>query len=152
MLLKVLLRVCLLLVPAGVVVGMVAPYTFIEGMTREFEWIGRAVNVLGRITPGRELDDLISFALLGFVAHFVWRVSRPRQVETGILAIGVLVEIVQIWIPGREATVSHAPPAPCGRDRRLGRGTQLDLCVGKRTPSRRSTVDTLRIARTRESS
>ena len=108
MLLKVLLRVCLLLVPAGVVVGMVAPYTFIEGMTREFAWIQRAVNVLGRITPGRELDDLISFALLGFVAHFVWRVSRPRQVETGILAIGVLVEIVQIWIPGREATVSHA--------------------------------------------
>ena len=106
--LRVLLRVCLLLVLAGVVVGMVAPYTFLEGVTHEYAWIRKTVNVLGRITPGRELDDLFSFALVGFVAHFVWRVARPLQVETGILAIGVLVEIVQIWIPGREATVAHA--------------------------------------------
>jgi hypothetical protein len=107
-LIKSLLRTCLLLVLLGVVAGMVVPYSTIEYVLREFKGVKHLLNFLDTVAPGFELDHLLSFGVLGFVAHFAWRKGRAWQVAAGILAVAALVETVQIWIPGREAAVSHA--------------------------------------------
>jgi VanZ family protein len=54
------------------------------------------------------MSHLLSFGGLGFLARFSWPRARPRNVATAIVVVAVLVEIVQIWVPGREAAVSHA--------------------------------------------
>ncbi|WP_408015459.1 VanZ family protein [Ramlibacter monticola] len=87
---------------------MVVPSSTIEYVTGEFEGVQQVLDFLDTVGPGMQLDHLVAFAVLGFVTHFAWPVGRSWQVATAILAVGTLPEIVQIWIPGREAAVSHA--------------------------------------------
>jgi hypothetical protein len=106
--LKSLLRTGLLLTVAAVVLGMVLPYSTITAVLHDFVLVRRLIDFLYTVAPHYELEHLLSFAALGLTAHFAWRNGRFWHVATGILCLGAIVEIVQIWIPGREAAVSHA--------------------------------------------
>lgn len=92
----------------GVVATMTVPYSTIEFVLREFATVRWVLNFIDTIAPKWELNHLLSFGALGFVARFAWRDARVWQVALGVLAVGALVEILQIWIPGRHAAVSHA--------------------------------------------
>ena len=105
---KSALRLLLLLALAAVVTAMVVPYDVVEGWFRTFGWMGRTIDFLDTVAPGLEASHLVSFAILGLLARFSWPKARPRNVAIAIVSVAVLVEIVQIWVPGREAAVSHA--------------------------------------------
>ena len=105
---KTLLRALLLVVLALVLAGMVLPYGMVESVSKRFGWIPRTVDFLDTVAPGLEVSHLLAFATLGFLARFSWPRARPRKVCLAIVAIAALVEIVQIWVPGREAAFSHA--------------------------------------------
>ncbi|HET8747378.1 MAG TPA: VanZ family protein, partial [Ramlibacter sp.] len=105
---KLLLRALLLLLLAAVVGVMVLPYSVVSGMMKRFGWIGDVLDFLDTIAPGLEMSHLLAFAALGFLARFAWPKRRPAYILGGVLAVAVFVEIVQVWVPGRQAAVSHA--------------------------------------------
>lgn len=105
---KSALRALVLLALAAVVTALVVPYDVVQGLLRKFGWINHAVDFLDTVAPGLEVSHLVAFGALGFLARFGWPRARARNVAAAILAVAALVEIVQIWVPGREAAVSHA--------------------------------------------
>jgi hypothetical protein len=105
---KLAFRAVLIVALALVVAAMVLPFHLVEELLRKFGWMHEPLDFLDTVAPGLEASHLISFAALGFLARFGWPRSRPRNVAIVILAVAVLVEFVQIWVPGREAALSHA--------------------------------------------
>ena len=102
-------RILLLLVLTLVVLSMIAPSSALDFLRFRYGWVDTVVDFLAMITPaGADIDHLLAFGLLGFVAHYGWRRGRSWQVALALLAVAALVEFVQIWIPGRQAAVSHA--------------------------------------------
>lgn len=101
-------RAALLLLLVVVVATMILPYRMVEGVLRNFAWVGNALDLLDTIAPGLEATHLISFAVLGFVARFSWPNRHPARVGVGVVVVAVMVEFIQIWVPGREAAVTHA--------------------------------------------
>jgi len=98
-----------MLVLTLVVLSMIVPSSALDFIRFEYGWVDRVVDFLGIVTPaGADIDHFTAFALLGFVAHFGWRRGRSWQVFLGLLTVATLVEVVQLWIPGREAAMSHA--------------------------------------------
>jgi hypothetical protein len=106
--LKSAFRILLLLVLAVVVTAMVVPYSALEFVLREFACLRSAMNFLDTVAPAFEMDSLLSFGALGFAAHFGCQGRQPWRVAIAVGAVAVFVEIVQVWMPGREAAVSHA--------------------------------------------
>ena len=102
-------RILLMLVLTLVVISMIVPASALDFLRFEYGWVDTLVDFLAVVTPaGADVDHLTAFGLLGFIAHFGWSKGRAWQVALGILAIAALVEFVQLWIPGRQAAVSHA--------------------------------------------
>jgi len=101
-------RITLLLVLALVVLSMIAPASVLDFLRFEYDWVDRSIDFTFAVFPGADVDHLLAFALLGFVTYFGWSQGRAWQVALGMLCVGSLVEFVQLWIPGRDAAVSHA--------------------------------------------
>lgn len=97
-----------MVVLALVVASMIVPSSVLDFIRFRYGWVDAFIDFLFTITPGLDMDHLMAFGVLGFAAHFGWSKGRAWQVGLGILAVSALVEFVQIWIPGREAAVSHA--------------------------------------------
>jgi VanZ family protein len=97
-----------LLALAVVVAAMVVPYSVVQDVLRKFTWIGHAVDFLDTVAPGLEVSHLLAFGALGGLARFAWSRSRARSIAGAIVAVAVLVEVVQHWVPGRESAISHA--------------------------------------------
>jgi len=104
---KFLLRAVLLLLLGAVVAVMILPYTMVSGLMRRFAWMGETLDFLDTIAPGLEMSHLLAFAALGFLARFAWPRRRAAHILGGVLVVAAFVEIVQIWVPGRYAAVSH---------------------------------------------
>jgi hypothetical protein len=104
---KSFLRALLLVALALVVTAMVVPFSVIEYVLREFAWAKTVVRFLDSVAPGHQLDYVLPFAALGFLARFGWRRRRAWQVTACIFLVAALVELVQIWTPGREAAIGH---------------------------------------------
>ncbi|MEJ8836224.1 VanZ family protein [Ramlibacter sp. AN1133] len=101
-------RIALMLVLALVILSMIVPSSALDFLRFEYGWVDRMMVLLFTISPGADLDHLIAFGLLGFMAPFGWPRGRSWQVALSLLSIATIVEFVQLWIPGREAAVSHA--------------------------------------------
>ncbi|HET8747623.1 MAG TPA: VanZ family protein [Ramlibacter sp.] len=102
------LRVMLLLATIGVLLLMVVPYGVIEYLRNEFALVDGIAYFVHSIAPGGNPDHAVAFGLLGV---FIW-IARPRapawRAALGLLALGVATEVVQLWIPSRHPSVSHA--------------------------------------------
>jgi hypothetical protein len=101
-------RIALMLVLALVVISMIVRSSAVDFLRLQYGWVDTVIDFVFTVTPGLDLDHLIAFGLLGFTAYFGWARSRAWQVALGLLCVASLVEFVQLWIPGREAAVSHA--------------------------------------------
>ncbi|MEJ8839407.1 VanZ family protein [Ramlibacter sp. AN1133] len=86
---------------------MLLPYSVLEALLREFTWLKRLMNFLDTVAPAFELDHMLAFGVLAFLTHLAWRGVRAWHVALAVLALGALMELVQILIPGREAAVLH---------------------------------------------
>lgn len=104
---KLLLRALLLLLLAVVVAVMVLPYSVVSGLMKRFAVIGEVLDFLDTIAPGLEMSHLLAFGALGFLARFAWPRRRAAHILGGVLVVAASVEIVQIWVPGRNAAVAH---------------------------------------------
>ncbi|MEJ8836799.1 VanZ family protein [Ramlibacter sp. AN1133] len=93
---------------AMVIATLVVPYAVVEDLFKRFGWLGNAVDFLDTVAPGLEVSHLLSFGALGFLARFSWPKARARNVAIAVVTVAVVVEFVQIWVPGRQAAVSHA--------------------------------------------
>jgi len=105
---KSFVRAILLLLLIIVIGTMVVPYSVIEALLNKFAWLGRTFDFLDTVAPGLEVSHLLSFGMLGFLAGFAWRNKKPSTIALGIVGVAVFVEVIQIWVPGRQAAFSHA--------------------------------------------
>jgi hypothetical protein len=101
-------RILLMLVLALVILSMIVPSSLLDFLRFEYGWVDSVQDFIGFVLPGMDMDHLVAFGLLGFVARFGWSKGRSWQVALGVLAVAALVEFVQVWVPGRHAAVSHA--------------------------------------------
>jgi hypothetical protein len=104
---KSFLRALLVLALAVVVTAMVVPFSVIEYVLNEFAWARGLARFLDTVAPQHQLDYLLPFAALGFLARFAWRSGRSWQVAACIFLVAAVVELVQIWTPGRDAAIGH---------------------------------------------
>lgn len=105
---KSALRILLLSALAVVIATLVVPYVVVEDLFKRFGWLGHAVDFLDTVAPGLEVSHLLSFGALGFLARFSWPKARARNVAIAVVTVAVAVEFVQVWVPGRQAALSHA--------------------------------------------
>jgi len=101
-------RIALMLVLAFVVISMIVPSSALDFLRIQYDWVDTVEDFIFTVTPGVDFDHLAAFGVLGFIARFGWPRGRAWQIAVGCIAVAALVEIVQIWIPGREAALSHA--------------------------------------------
>jgi hypothetical protein len=104
---KSFLRALLVLALALVVTAMVVPFSTIEFILAEFAWARGLARFLDSVAPGHQLDYVLPFAALGFLARFGWRTGRSWQVAGAIAVVAGCVELAQIWAPDREPAVGH---------------------------------------------
>jgi hypothetical protein len=105
---KLALRIVLLVALTVVLTAMLVPYTVVVELLKKFGWISRSVDFLDTVAPGLEASHLLSFAALGLLARFGWPRARPRNVALAVIVVAALVEVIQLWVPGRESALSHA--------------------------------------------
>ena len=49
-----------------------------------------------------KLSHAMAFAGLMLLAKCGWKVMRPLAITAGLLGYGLLIEVLQLWVPGRQ--------------------------------------------------
>lgn len=104
---KSLLRVSFLVLLASVVASMVIPYSTLQVLVNQFAWMKGSARFFHSAAPGVEIHHLLSYAAVGFAAHIGWPKWRAWQFALGLYVVAGLVELVQVWVPGRSSSILH---------------------------------------------
>jgi hypothetical protein len=104
---KSLLRFLFLVLLGCVVASMVIPYSTLQDLVRSFAWLKGSANFFHSAAPGLDIHHLLSYAAVGFAAHIGWPKWRGWQVALGLYVLAGVVELVQVWVPGRASSILH---------------------------------------------
>lgn len=104
---KSLLRILFLVLLACVVTSMVIPYGTLQDLVNSFAWSKGSAKFFHSAAPGIEIHHILSYAAVGFAAHIGWPTWRAWQVGLGLYVVAGLVELVQVWVPGRASSILH---------------------------------------------
>lgn len=99
-------RVALLLALALVVLVLAVPPSTLAFLRTEYEWLGRFVKAVHRIWPAVDMEHVVAFAVLGFVGHYAFPKLPMPAGSCLLLALAVVTEAMQFWVPGRSGRLS----------------------------------------------
>jgi len=126
-------RIVLMLVLALVVISMIVPSSALDFLRIQYDWVDSVIDFVFSVVPGIDIDHLLAFGVLGFVAHFGWPRGRAVEMVIGCAALAALVEVIQIWVPGREPALAHAVLDVIGGSAGFGLAWVLTYAWGKQS-------------------
>jgi len=103
-----LARIALLLALALVSVFMVVPYPALDLLRSENPSIDEAANLLLSIVPGVDLGHVVAFGALGVLVKISYPRLPARSAAAVLVAVATVLELLQVWSPGRDPEVIHA--------------------------------------------
>lgn len=103
-----LLRGLLLAVVAVVAVALVVPNTWLAAVRLRFRWLSDAISLTEQVWPAIDMVHAVLFAAMGLLAALAFPAIGWRRLLLGIAVLACTSEFVQIWVPGRTASVGEA--------------------------------------------
>ena len=102
---KFIPRAALALGSVGVVALLLMPYSGLQAIRSNVEWVGSLSAWFDTLAPGLDMEHLVVFTMLGALSRFAQR--RPRWLVTGLLLclFGLATELAQGWISSRSPRV-----------------------------------------------
>ena len=70
-------------------------------------WLGLKIDQTEKLWPAVDMVHVVMFGGLGLLLVLAFPAVRLRALFLGLAALAVLTELVQIWIPGRTASVGE---------------------------------------------
>ena len=124
------MRLVLVASTAAVLGLLLVPATTLALLPERSAAVGQFKDWLDALAPGVDLDHVVAFALLGFVARFAQ--TRPRVGRTVLLLslLGLACEGIQFFVPGRELWLSDAALNVAGAVIGYGAAAGLALAAG----------------------
>lgn len=106
---KTICRICFVVLLGMLFLSLALPYAFLsEQVGARLPWLQQLVVTLKTAWPGVSLDHLVAFAALGAA----FKVAMPRAglgwSFCGLVALALGTELVQTFVPGREAHLGDA--------------------------------------------
>lgn len=98
-------QLLLALILALVLVSVLLPSTTIGWMRHQWLWFTLPLDWIERQGSAVNLVHAILFLLLGMAMRLALRHWSLARVAVALLALGVLTELVQLFVPGRSARV-----------------------------------------------
>ena len=96
-----------LLATAGVIAtAVLLPNTELRVLRRSFPALSQALSWLDHLMPSVDLVHVLCFAALTVFCHLALNNVAAWKGWAGLLALAVVSELVQFWVPGREPSWS----------------------------------------------
>lgn len=98
----------LLAVAAGLLaVAILLPSSQMTRLRHAWPWLGLKIDQTERLWPAVDMVHVVLFGGLGLLLVLAFPAVRLRVLYLALAALAVLTEFVQIWIPGRTASVEE---------------------------------------------
>ena len=102
-----LARILLFAAAPVLAVAILLSNTQIAALRRAWPWLSRMISSVERLWPAVDMVHVVLFGGLGLLLVLAFPAVRLRALFLGLAALAVLTELVQVWIPGRTASVGE---------------------------------------------
>ena len=102
-----LARMLLLATLPVVAVAILFSNTQMAALRRAWPWLSQTISRVERLWPAVDMVHVVLFGGLGLLLVLAFPAVRLRALFLGLAALAVLTELVQVWIPGRTASVGE---------------------------------------------
>lgn len=102
-----LARILLFAAVPVLAVAILLSNTQIAALRRAWPWLSQTISRVERLWPAVDMVHVVMFGGLGLLLVLAFPAVRLRALFLGLAALAVLTELVQVWIPGRTASVGE---------------------------------------------
>lgn len=98
----------LLVAAVGVVaVAVLLPNTWMAELRRQWRWLSHMISQTEQLWPAVDMVHVVMFAAVGVLLALAFPAWRFRRLLLTVTVLAVISEFVQIWVPGRTASVGE---------------------------------------------
>ena len=99
----------LLAAAVGVVAfAVLLPTTWLAELRVQWRWFSEAINRVEALWPAVDMVHVLMFAAVGVLVALAFPAVRVGRLLLAIAVLAGVSEFVQIWVPGRTASVGEA--------------------------------------------
>ena len=91
-----------------VAVAVLLPNTWLAELRLRWRWFSEAINRVEALWPALDMVHVLMFAAVGVLAALAFPAWSRWRLLMAITTLAVVSEFVQIWVPGRTASVGEA--------------------------------------------
>ena len=102
-----LARMLLLAALPVIAVAILLSNTQMAALRRAWPWLSHTISRVERLWPAVDMVHVVLFGGLGLLLVLAFPAVRLRVLYLALAALAMLTEFVQIWIPGRTASVGE---------------------------------------------
>lgn len=93
---------------AVVVVAVLLPNTHLAALRVAWPWLSHAISWVEELWPAVDMVHVLMFAAVGLLAALALPAWRSGRLLLAIAAVACITELVQLWVPGRTASLGEA--------------------------------------------
>ena len=91
-----------------VVVAVLLPNTWMAELRVQWRWFSEAINRVEALWPAVDMVHVVMFGAVGVLLALAYPAARPVRLLLAIVVLATVSELVQLWVPGRTASVGEA--------------------------------------------
>ncbi|MBN8494580.1 MAG: VanZ family protein [Burkholderiales bacterium] len=106
--LTALARILLFAAVMLVAVAVLLPNTQLAALRVQWRWFSEAINRVEALWPAVDMVHVVMFGGVGVLLALAFPAVRQGRLLLAIAVLAAVSEFVQIWVPGRTASVGEA--------------------------------------------
>ena len=91
-----------------VAVAVLLPNTWLAELRLQWRWFSHMISRTEELWPAVDMVHVVMFAAVGVLLALAFPAWRFRRLLLAIAVLAAVSEFVQIWVPGRTASVGEA--------------------------------------------